>query len=141
MNQTLILMPLTGMFLLTLAVFMVMFYRRISEIRATGVTPQNRADMDKLSPGAVQAANNFQNLFELPVIFYAVVLALYVTHQVDQLSVICAYGFLSFRIIHSVIHCTYNHIMQRFSVYAVASVFLWIMVIRLALTLASGFNA
>jgi hypothetical protein len=73
------------------------------------------------------------NLFELPVIFYACVLALYVLRQADHIHVICAYGFLLFRVLHSLIHCTYNNIMQRFAVYAIASFFLWVMVVRLAL--------
>ena len=47
-------------------------------------------------------------------------------------GVACAFGFLAFRIAHSTIHCTYNHVMHRFGVYAVASVFLWVMVVRLA---------
>ncbi len=37
------------------------------------------------------------------------------------------------RYLHSAIHCTYNHVMHRFAAYAVASLFLWIMVVRLAL--------
>ena len=83
-------------------------------------------------------ANNFQNLFELPVLFYAAVLVLYVTNQVDKVHVLCAFGFFTLRIAHSAVHCTYNHIMQRFIVYAIASVFLWIMVIRLALHIVCG---
>jgi hypothetical protein len=66
------------------------------------------------------------------VLIYACVLALYQLRHVDHLHVACAFGFLAFRIAHSTIHCTYNHVMHRFAVYAVASVFLWIMVVRLA---------
>jgi hypothetical protein len=80
----------------------------------------------------VNASNNLQNLFELPVLFYACVLALYQLRQVDHLHVACAVGFFAFRIAHSAIHCTYNDVMHRFGVYAAASVFLWIMVARLA---------
>lgn len=133
MNHSLILIPFVGMLLLTLAVFVYMFSLRIPAIRASAVEIKSRADLENLPPRAVSSAHNFQNLFELPVIFYACVLALYITRQADYLHVICAFGFLFFRIAHSVIHCTYNHIMQRFVVYAIASIFLWIMVIRLAI--------
>jgi hypothetical protein len=133
MNQSLILIPFVGMLLLTLVVWVVMFYRRITAIQTLGIRPQTRADLELLGPGAVNASNNLQNLFELPVVFYACVLALMQTNQVDSFHVACAFGFFAFRIAHSTIHCTYNHVMHRFSVYAVASLFLWIMVVRLAL--------
>ncbi|HSB97094.1 MAG TPA: MAPEG family protein [Spongiibacteraceae bacterium] len=135
MPQLLIFIPFVGMLLLTLLVFIYMFYLRIGVIRSTGIEPRTRADLEKYPPRAVSSSNNFQNLFELPVIFYACVLALHALNQVDYLHIFCAFGFLIFRILHSVIHCTYNHIMQRFVVYAIASLFLWIMVIRLAFSI------
>ena len=128
-----IFIPFAGMLLLTLLVWLRMFQLRIGHISRTGVQPTSRADLDAFPPKAVAASNNFVNLFELPVLFYACVLALYVLNQVDYIHVICAYGFLAFRVLHSLIHCTYNHIMQRFGVYAIASVFLWIIVVRLVL--------
>lgn len=128
-----IFIPFAGMLVLTLLVWLHMFYLRIGHINRTGVQPRSRADLDAFPPRAVAASNNFQNLFELPVLFYAVVLALYVLRQADHVHVACAYGFLVFRVLHSLIHCTYNHILQRFAAYAVASVFLWIMVVRLVL--------
>lgn len=128
-----IFIPFAGMMLLTLAVWLTMFYLRVGHINRTGIQPKTRADLDAFPPRAVAVSNNFQNLFELPVIFYACVLALYVLRQADHIHVICAFGFLFFRVLHSLIHCTYNHIMQRFAVYAIASLFLWVMVVRLAL--------
>ena len=132
MSRSLIFVPFAGMFLLTLAVYIVMYYRRITAIRALGVRPRTRADLDQFPPGAVNSSANFQNLFELPVIFYACVLALHQLNLVDSAHVICAFGFLAFRIAHSAIHCTYNEVMHRFSVHAIASLFLWVMVLRLA---------
>jgi hypothetical protein len=130
-NAELIRIPFAGMMLLTLVVWIVMFRRRIGAIRTLGLNPTTRADLEAFPAPAVNASNNLQNLFELPVIFYAVVLAL-LQMQVTRLDVVCAFGFFVFRIAHSTIHCTYNHIMQRFTVYAIASTFLWIMVIHFA---------
>jgi hypothetical protein len=138
MDEKLIFTPFVGMMLLTLVVWVVMFKRRIAAIRTLGLNPQTRADLELFPAPAVNASNNFQNLFELPVVFYAVVLALVQTGQVDSIHVICAFGFVAFRVVHSTIHCTYNHIMQRFSVYTVASVFLWTMVVRLAIAVVKG---
>jgi hypothetical protein len=131
MQPTQIFIPFAGMLLLTMLVWLYMFYLRLGHIRRTGVEPKSRADLDAFPASAVATSNNFVNLFELPVLFYAVVLALYALNQVDYIHVVCAYGFLLFRVLHSLIHCTYNHIMQRFGMYAIASIFLWVMVVRL----------
>ncbi len=133
MRHSLILVPFAGMFVLTLAVWLAMFARRIAVIRASGMQPRSRADLDAFPAPAVNASNNLQNLFELPVIFYACVLALLVTEHVDTLHVACAFGFFAFRVAHSAIHCTYNEVIHRFGVYMIAALFLWTMVIRLAI--------
>ncbi len=138
MDAKLIYFPLVGMMLLTLVVWIVMFKRRITAIRTLGLNPSTRADLDKFPAPAVNASNNLQNLFELPVVFYAVVLAIAQTGHVDSVHVACAFGFLVFRVAHSTIHCTYNHVMQRFSVYAVAGLCLWTMVVRFAFALVTG---
>jgi hypothetical protein len=137
MGPNLIFVPFAGTMLLTLVVWVVMYYRRITEIQSRGLTVKTRADLDLLSPAAVNSSNNLQNLFELPVTFYALVLALHATNQVDWIHIICAFAFLAFRVVHSAIHCTYNDIMQRFSVYVVSSIFLWVMVVRFALAIVT----
>jgi hypothetical protein len=133
MRPSLILVPFAGMFVLTLVVWVTMFARRIAVIRASGIQPRTRADLDQFPAPAVNASNNLQNLFELPVIFYACVLALLVSQRVDTAHVVCAFGFFAFRVAHSTIHCTYNEVIHRFGVYMVAGLFLWTMVLRLAI--------
>ena len=138
MASSIIFVPVVGMFLLTLVVWVWMFRERIRAMRELGIEPQTRADLDRLGPRAVNSSANFQNLFELPVIFYACVLALVAVRAADTLVVVCAFGFLAFRVAHSVIHCTYNQVMHRFTVYAIASLFLWVMVLRLAVAVLAG---
>ena len=121
MNASLIFVPFAGMLVLTALVWIWMFRERIGAMRRLGIEIQTREDLEKLGPRAIHSSANFQNLFEVPVVFYACVLALHVA---------CASGFLVFRVAHSVIHCTYNHVMQRFTVYAIAALFLWVMVAR-----------
>jgi hypothetical protein len=138
MNASLIFVPFAGMLVLTLAVWILLFQRRVAGMKETGIEPKVRADLDRLPAPAVNASNNFQNLFELPVAFYACVLALHQLGLVDAIHVACAFAFFAFRLAHSAIHCTYNHIMQRFTVYAIASLFLWVMVLRLAYAVLRG---
>ncbi len=136
-----IFVPFVGMLVLTLVVWLWMFRERIGAMQRLCIQIETKADLDRLGPRAINTAANFQNLFELPVVFYACVLAVFALGQVDTFYVVCAWGFFLFRIAHSGIHCTYNHIMQRFTVYAIASLFLWVMVIRLAVTVVRGVAA
>jgi hypothetical protein len=127
-------LPLMGMLSLTMVVWVFMFIRRIGYVSA------NNLDAEAMkSPGGLQelipddvasSSNNLKNLFELPVLFYAVCLYLTVTLQVDDIYVYCAWIFLVFRTIHSIIHCTYNKVMQRFTAYLISSIALWVMVVR-----------
>ena len=66
-------------------------------------------------------------------LFYAICLYLYAAGKVDGAYVAAGWVFFVFRVLHSLVHCTFNHVMTRFSVYLVASVALWFMVLRAAL--------
>ena len=129
--------PLFGMLLLTFAVWLLMYVRRIAFLRAKKInaqeltTPERRA---AIIPEPVSyAANNLSNLFELPVVFYALCIYLYVTQQVDAVYVYSAWGFLCGRVVHSVIHCTSNVVILRFAAYMLSAVALWFMVVRASL--------
>ena len=56
------------------------------------------------------AQRNLINLFEFPVIFYALCIMIYVTGNVDEMFVSLAWYFLYFRIAHSVYHILFNHL-------------------------------
>jgi hypothetical protein len=75
-----------------------------------------------------------KNLFELPTVFYAIVLYIYLTHQVDPIFVGAAWGFFLFRTLHSVVHCTFNFIPLRFVLYVISAGALWFMVLRAAMS-------
>ena len=90
--------------------------------------------MAKLSPAAVSnPSDNLKNLFEMPVLFYALALYLFVTSQVDAAHVYAGWMFAGFRALHSAVHCTFNLVLLRFWLYAVSTVALWFIAIRAAL--------
>lgn len=127
--------PFAGMLLLTLLVWLLLYKRRIGYMRANRIHPQKVSTPDTrelLLQGAVSfPAHNFRNLLELPVMFYAACLYVYVTGSVDAAYVYAAWWFFLFRIVHSVIHCTNNRVYWRFYAYAVSSLGLWFMVARI----------
>lgn len=134
-----ILTPFFGMLCLTLIVWTYMYVRRLGYVLSHSIPNDQVSTPEKIAtafPEAVNnSSNNLKNLFELPVLFYAVSLYLYSSHSVDGLHVLCAYVFVSFRALHSLIHCTFNQVLLRFGTYLIAAVALWVMVIRTSMAL------
>ena len=127
-------LPMLGMMVLTLLVWLYMFVQRVGFAQSNKLDIEQfktPADVQALVPADVSgASNNFKNLFELPVIFYAVCLYLTVTMQVDSVYANCAWAFLVLRCLHSLIHCSYNRVAHRFGIYLLSSIVLWVMVVR-----------
>lgn len=135
MNQSDIFAPFVGTMLLTLVVWVYMYAQRLPFIMKGKLTPQQltAVELARLSPPKVaNPSDNLKNLFELPTIFYAVVLYLYATMQVDAVYLAAAWFFFAFRIVHSAVHCTFNLVPLRFWLYAISALALWFMVLRIA---------
>ena len=58
--------------------------------------------------------NNYQNQFELPVLFYVLIALLLATRLVDAVQIIFAWLFLLSRLVHSYIHIGRNILVDRF---------------------------
>ncbi len=135
MNQADILLPFVCTMLLTMVVWIYMYARRIPFILRSNFTPEQLtpSELARLSPPEVaNPSDNLKNLFELPTIFYAVVLYLYTMRQVDGLYLGAAWTFFAFRVLHSGVHCTLNFVPLRFWLYAISALSLWLMVLRIA---------
>ena len=135
MNQAAIFLPFVGTMLLTTVVWFYMYARRIPFIMRSKLTPQQMtaSELARLSPPEVaNPSDNLKNLFELPTIFYAVVLYLFAAGQVDGLYLGAAWIFFGFRVLHSAVHCTFNFVPLRFWLYAISALALWFMVLRIA---------
>src|SRR5215208_5037201 len=75
-------------------------------------------------------ANNYQNQFELPVLFYVLIALLIATRLVDPVQIIFAWLFLLSRLAHSYIHTGKNILLDRFyaflaSVLTVMTMWIW----------------
>lgn len=74
--------------------------------------------------------NNYNNQFELPVLFYAILPLLILLVKADWLQVTLAWVFVLSRILHSIIHTGSNMVLQRGSAFligfaAVGLMWLW----------------
>jgi hypothetical protein len=140
--QTAIFGPFFATMFLTLIVWVYMYARRIAFISVNKISPNDLAAAGKLaqvSPPAVSnPSDNLKNLFEIPVIFYALALYLFITRQVDSIYVIAAWVFVVFRVLHSAVHCTFNLVILRFYLYLFATIAVWFIAIRAALAYLAG---
>jgi hypothetical protein len=136
MDQAVIFQPFLATMLLTGVVWLYMYARRLTFIFASGLDPKQMtpSELARVSPAAVSSpSDNLKNLFEIPTVFYAVVLYLYVSHSVDSIHVGAAWAFFVFRTLHSAVHCTFNFIPLRFVLYVLSTLAVWFMVARAAL--------
>lgn len=137
MPQTAIFGPFFATMFLTLVVWAYMYVRRIGFIRSKGISPKDLAvpgELARLSPPEISnPSDNLKNLFEIPVLFYALALYLFATNQVDDAYVSAAWVFVAFRALHSVVHCTINLVMLRFYLYLFSTLAVWFIAARAAL--------
>lgn len=140
MNQSQILFPCVGMAALTAAVWVKLYIDRIGEMRERHIHPQALATSEQArsSLKLIAASDNFRNLFELPVLFYVLCLALAVSGLATPLFVAAAWAYVVLRALHSYIHVTYNKVMHRFYAYAAGSLWLFGLWVAFAISLVRG---
>ena len=136
MDQAAIFQPFVATMILTMVVWIYMYGRRLPFIFSSGLDPKQMTPLElaRVSPPQVSnPSDNLKNLFELPTIFYAIVLYLFAANQVDAAYVGAAWAFFLFRALHSAVHCTFNFIPLRFVLYVISAGALWFMVVRAAI--------
>jgi hypothetical protein len=133
-----LLWPAFALALLTFVVLLRMFVVRVGELRRLRIHPQRVATSAQAAQKFVdtRAADNFRNLFELPVLFYAALAIAFAIGAADRTTLALAWLFVVLRIAHSLIQCSYNRVMHRFGVYAAGVVTLCALWLRLAWHLA-----
>lgn len=114
---------------ITALVWLRLYVERIGEMRARGISAQDIATARQATARLqnIQASENFQNLFEVPVLFYVLCALLLATHSVSTFLVVGAWVFVILRGLHSLVHCTYNQVMHRFILYLLSTLVLFAM--------------
>ena len=130
-----LILPILALVTLTFGVWVYMYVRRIGEMRRKRIDAQQldtREHAQGLLTDSSVVADNLKNLFEMPVLFYAALLLAMVLMIQDVLLVQLSWAFVVLRFIHSLVHCTYNRVMHRFSAYVVSSILLMLIWARIA---------
>lgn len=140
METRLIFLPALAMAALTFVVWCRMYFMRVAQMKRERIHPQSVATSAQAAARLTdsRAADNFRNLFELPVLFYMALVVAATTGQVTTAVLALAWAFVALRVAHSWIHCTYNRVMHRFSVYAVGGMVLWALWVVLGVQLLRG---
>ena len=125
--NTEIFLPMFYLMLLTVVVFLFSTSIRLKEIylsKSVVGEEHRHPPFDQGSRILKCAQRNLANLFEFPILFYAVCICIYVTGNVDDYFVTLAYWFFYLRVVHSIYHIFLNQLIVNRG-YPVRS-FIWI---------------
>lgn len=135
-----ILLPCFALAGLTAAVWARGVHERVSEIRERRIRPQDLATSGERARrlARTRSMDNFNNLLELPTLFYALCIMLALTGEASPGFVAAAWIFVALRGAHSVVQATYNRVTHRFAAWVAGALWLFGMWAALALRLASA---
>lgn len=136
MIDTSIFHPAVAMAALTFSVSVRLLVVRVATMRRERIHPQSVATSAAMASriADTRVADNFRNLFELPVLFYLALVVAAISGLVTPAVLALAWVFVALRIVHSAIHCTYNKVMHRFYAYIAG----WAALVALWSVLAAG---
>jgi hypothetical protein len=133
-------LPMVGLATLTLVVWAMAVQRRVREIRVRRIPLQSLAHARDVATAFedCQAMDNFNNLLQVPVLFYAVCLVLAQTGEDSLLFVAGAWAFVLLRVVHSAIQLNANRVAQRFYAWMASTLLLFGLWAGLAVQLLSN---
>jgi len=128
MHYSPILAPVVALVAWTLLVMVWMMIARGAEFRRMGITAtaipdgSRGVDLDgKAEARAQWKSHNYNHLMEQPTIFYAIALTLALMDFGGGINYWLAWGYVTFRIVHSLIQCTVNVVRYRLTAFSLAS--------------------
>lgn len=123
-----------GMVMLTFAVGIVAITTRVRSVKNGSVKIKYYRTMggQEVPEKLTTSTRCFNNMFEVPVLFY-VVATLFVSLKIEsEVALILAWSFVTFRALQALVHLTYNNVLHRMLTFwgAVVSVLaMWITLI------------
>ena len=132
MAEHTLIVPVLALVLWTLVIWLWMYATRIPAIQKAQLDPQAaaRTRMLNLPPEVMWVSDNYNHLMEQPTIFYATAFAAQLAGQADGLNLGLAWAYVVLRVVHSVIQCTVNVVMLRFTVFTLSTIALAVLAIR-----------
>jgi hypothetical protein len=115
----------------TFLVLLLIPFVRVRSVRRREISPNDFkfGESQAVPPNVSIPNRNYMNLLELPMLFYVACLMLFVTAGASRIAVYAAWAYVAFRVVHSIIHLTYNHVLHRLSAFTLSNaalVSLWV---------------
>ena len=138
MSYSPILAPVVALVAWSLVMMLWMYITRMPAMRRAGISLEGRVgsrgkDLDGVVDDQVQwKSHNYNHLMEQPTLFYAVALSLAILGDGDPGTLAFAWAYVGLRIAHSLVQATVNIVKYRFLLFALASVALILLTLRLA---------
>ena len=128
MDYSPILAPVVALIAWSVIVMVWMFATRLPAMRKAGISlksapPGSRgAQLDGVLDDQAQwKAHNYNHLMEQPTLFYAVAFALALMDMGGGINIWLAWGYVGFRVLHSLVQVTFNRLTYRTPLFLLAS--------------------
>ena len=135
MQSFAILYPAFAMALLTFGVSVWLLKMRIKAYKSGADPRYFKLNQGDLPVYAKQAEQHYENLFEMPVLFYVVLLLAFVTQTANVGLVFLAWAYVAVRAAHSYVHLGENKLLLRRNVFLASFAILLVMWIWVLLAL------
>ena len=130
MHQISILLPVLTLAFWTFIIFAIMAPARFYFLRMKH--PQTAAHTKNLKgllpPWTERVADNYNHLFEQPVVFYAIALSIAVINNIEPLMIQLAWVYVALRVLHSIVQITFNFVPLRFTLFVTSWLILGYMI-------------
>lgn len=130
MHQISILLPVLTLAFWTFIIFAIMAPARFYFLRMKH--PQTAAHTKNLKgllpPWTERVADNYNHLFEQPVVFYAITLSIAVINNIEPLMIQLAWAYVALRVLHSIVQITFNFVPLRFTLFVTSWLILGYMI-------------
>ena len=129
--------PMFIMVILTFVILLFTLRVRIASVRKGDVTLSYYSlfEGEEVPELVTKTSRHFSNLFEVPVLFYSAGVLYVALEMTDQFPVVCAWVFVSARVIHTCIHLGYNNVLHRLVFFGIGNLSIlamWIAIVSAA---------
>lgn len=144
MQDSPLIAPMVALVAWSLVMMVWMAVTRLPAMKKAGIDVRTArggrgANLEGVLPDEVNwKAHNYQHLMEQPTIFYAIVVALILLGMDQEINVWLAWGYVVFRILHSIVQATVNVVAVRFPLFLLGSLCLLALTVHAAARLMHG---
>jgi len=134
-----IFLPAIALMLWTFIVSMRMVFDRVTAAKKGDVDPRyykTYRDNSGVPEHIIKFGNHYNNLFQMPMLFYVLTVMIYVTQKIDFVFLGLAWLFVATRIIHTFIHLKRNNPLYRLMAFGPGVLILFVMVLKFAVSIA-----